>query len=248
MKLDRRQVLAGVAGLALTGGAGVIGKDLAIPSLQEKPEPFHPLTRSLLDRARRVGSRAGSLDRAIVEDTVRRFSEKTSRESGLVIEWLDGPEEAFDRLSRIGLEGLLAMGETNFWSLHTTPSVTEAAWCDSASSARLMAGRLLRVEDHDRLLMAPKLAAKSHAVRTGCNLDELYRVRAASAQIGWLETSMADAAARAVGNVEMRIGSGLPADDASIYNQILVFEAHEQGLLASWETPSALLCVPATAT
>jgi hypothetical protein len=27
-------------------------------------------------------------------------------------------------------------------------------------------------------------------------------------------------------------------------NQLNIFEAHEHGLLATWETPDALICVP----
>jgi hypothetical protein len=69
-------------------------------------------------------------------------------------------------------------------------------------------------------------------------------VRAVSAQIGWLETSMAEAAAQAVANVELILSPETPADSVAIDNQFRVFESYEHGLLATWETPDALICVP----
>ena len=74
--------------------------------------------------------------------------------------------------------------------------------------------------------------------------QEVFRVRAVSAQIGWLETSMAEAAARAVSNVELLLSTGASEDSVAKDNQLRVFETYERGLLATWETPDALICVP----
>ncbi len=72
------------------------------------------------------------------------------------------------------------------------------------------------------------------------------RVRAVSSQIGWLETSMADVAAQAVSNVELLLSCGGSENSAEIDNQLKIFESHEYGLLATWETSDGLLCVPTT--
>jgi hypothetical protein len=74
--------------------------------------------------------------------------------------------------------------------------------------------------------------------------EEIFKIRAVSAQIGWLETSMAEAAAHAISNVELLLGSGASEASVAIDNQLMTFEAHEHGLLATWETPGALICVP----
>ena len=108
----------------------------------------------------------------------------------------------------------------------------------------MVASSLLRVDDHDRMLMAPKLLAKSQARSANLSDDDVFRVRAVSAQIGWLETSMVDAAAQAVANVELLLSTGASEGSVAIDNQLEVFEAYEHGLMATWETPDALICVP----
>ena len=76
-----------------------------------------------------------------------------------------------------------------------------------------MANKPLGVDDHDRMLMAPKLRAKSQAMSANRSDEEVFRVRAVSSQVGWLETSMAEAAApcrcRAV---ELLLSTGTSAD------------------------------------
>jgi hypothetical protein len=76
----------------------------------------------------------------------------------------------------------------------------------------------LGVDEHDRILMAPKLLAKFQARTANLSDEEAFRVRAVSFQIGWLETSMADAAAKAVSNVELLLTSGVSGDVTAIDN------------------------------
>jgi hypothetical protein len=58
---------------------------------------------------------------------------------------------------------------------------------------------------------------------------------------------MAAAAAEAVSNVELLLSSGLSEHDEVIHHQLRVFEAYEFGLLATWEMPAELICVPRVA-
>jgi hypothetical protein len=92
--------------------------------------------------------------------------------------------------------------------------------------------------------MAGKLRAKSFAMSDKASAGELFRVRAVSAQIGWLGTPMADAAAETVSNVELLLSVGAPKDPAVIDNQLKFLESYEFGLLATWETPHGLVCAP----
>ena len=55
---------------------------------------------------------------------------------------------------------------------------------------------------------------------------------------------MADAAAQAIANVELLLSVAASERPVMIDNQLRVFEAHERGLLATWETADALICVP----
>jgi hypothetical protein len=91
--------------------------------------------------------------------------------------------------------------------------------------------------------MAPKLAARFDATHRGAPAQEVFGIRAVLSQIGWLETSLAAAAAQAICDVELALHCGVPEDSGGIDHQLRVFEAHEVGLLATWETPIALVCV-----
>jgi hypothetical protein len=58
---------------------------------------------------------------------------------------------------------------------------------------------------------------------------------------------MAEAAAQAISNVELLLSAGAHEGAVVIDNQLRIFEAHQHGLLATWETPDALICVPRVA-
>jgi hypothetical protein len=113
---------------------------------------------------------------------------------------------------------------------------------DAAFEVRMMANEFLGVDEDDRILTAPKLRAKRQARSANLSDEEVFRVRAVSSQIGWLETSMADAAAQAVSDVELLLSGGVSVDSTAIDNQLKAFESHERGLLATWETWDSLIC------
>ena len=101
----------------------------------------------------------------------------------------------------------------------------------------MLANELLGVDEHDRILMAPKLLAKADAISSNASDKEMFRVRAVSSQIGWLETSMTDTAAGAVSNVELLLSSRASESSVAVDNQLKIFESWERGLLSTWETP-----------
>jgi hypothetical protein len=242
--IDRRRLLATATCAALTGTACSARPLPAEPDKVPDNISWHPLTRSLLDRARRAGTGRGATETRSVERIIHRLSEATGRERPLVIKWMDSPTDAFDHLCRFGLDALLDMGTTAFWRRAQHPASHDEEAFDRAFEVRMTANGLLDVDERDRTLMAPKLRAKAKAMLANRSAEEVFRVRAVSSQIGWLETSMAEASAQAISNVELRMGSGSSQDAAAIYNQLSIFESHESGLLATWETPDALICVP----
>jgi hypothetical protein len=195
-------------GLTDFAGADWISRladEIEVPAAQR----WHPFTRSLLDRASRAGSRP---DRLCVERTIRELADAQGRAEPPVIKWMDTPADAFDHLSRLGLDALLDMGSASFWRRAQPPVSHDEETFDRAFEVRMLANELLDVDGHDRLLMAPKLHAKSRAVSANASDGEVFRVRAVSSQIGWLETSMADVAAQSVFNVEPLLGTGSPND------------------------------------
>jgi hypothetical protein len=238
MDIDRRRLLATGSCALLTG---VTRPAWSIPNTPAAGQ-CHPLTRSLLERAGRRGR--DTPDRAMAEQTIRQFAGTSGWTKPLVIKWMDTPTDTHDHLSRIGLDALLDMGTTGFWRRDQPPAPLDAETFDRAFEARMTASGLLGVDDHDRMLMAPKLLAKSRAMSANLWDEEIFKIRAVSAQIGWIETSMAEAAAQAVSNVEPLLSTGTSEDSVSIDNQLRVFESYEHGLLATWETPDALICVP----
>jgi hypothetical protein len=136
---------------------------------------------------------------------------------------MDTRTGAFDHLSQLGLDALLDMGSASFWRRAQPPVSHNVATFDRAFQVRMMANERLGVDEHDRILMAPKLLAKFQAKSANLSDEEAFRVRAVSSQIGWLETSMADAAAQAVSNVELLLTSGVSGDATAIGNQLKIF-------------------------
>jgi hypothetical protein len=55
---------------------------------------------------------------------------------------------------------------------------------------------------------------------------------------------LSGAAAGAIRAVEGLLSAGYAEDSMEIYNQLVVIEAFEHGLLATWETPEELVSVP----
>jgi len=247
MDIDRRRALAGMACSALAGltrrrDAGAAFADPGLSGI----EGWHPLTRSLLERARRIDHGYQTPDRGQAECAIRRFSDASGWAKPLVIKWIDTPADAYDHLRDLGLDVLLDMGPTSFWS-RSLPLISPEQAFDRAFGVRMIANELLRVEHHDRILMAPKLLAKADAMSANLPNEAIFRIRAVSAQIGWLEASLADAAAQAISNVEALLSMGESDRSVAIDHQLKVFETYENGLMATWETPNAFICVPMTA-
>ena len=92
--------------------------------------------------------------------------------------------------------------------------------------------------------MAPKLSAISEAKRAGASRTELRRVRAACFEIGWLETSLPAVATESICAIEALLASGAQPGSDAVRDRLRVFEAYELDLLATWETPAELVCVP----
>jgi hypothetical protein len=113
--IDRRQVLIGSAGVALGRVFGVVstGPDIRPPGILDGAQ-WHPLTQSLLERASRIGPCRKAPDRTVVERTIRQRAE-ASGFTGRPVICMDTPSEAFDDLSRFGLDALLDIGTTTFW-------------------------------------------------------------------------------------------------------------------------------------
>jgi hypothetical protein len=245
MDIDRRQILIGSAGVAFTGILGIFPTGLdARPAGTLGNAEWHPLTRSLLERARKIGRCRSAPDRAMVERAVRHFADSSGYAGRPVIKWMDTPSDAFDHLSGFGLDTLLDMGTARLWRSFRPRVPPDAKALDRAFEVRMVANELLGVDEQDRALMAPKLRAKSQPMSAGTSDGELFRVRAVSSQIGWLETSMADAAAVAVSTVELLLSVGGSESSVVVHHQLRVFESYELGLLATWETADALICVP----
>jgi hypothetical protein len=244
MSLDRRQILVGAIALAGTIGiSGSVGNP-APPDLPITHRLWHPLTRELLDRARRVEIGHREPDRLAIEENIRDFAERTGYASQPVIKWMADPADAFDHLSGLGLDELLRAGTASFCRAPQTPVPCDEAAFERWFEVRRVANGIMNVEARDRALMAPKLLAKSRTASCGASQTEIFHARAVSAQIGWLETSMADAAAQAVSNIELLLSASEAGCSVAIDNQLLVFELYEYGLLTTWEKPEALVCIP----
>ena len=103
----------------------------------------------------------------------------------------------------------------------------------------------VRSSDHDHVSsMARKLLSKARVMAENTSVEAVFEVRSVAAQIGWLETCLPVAAAQAVTDIELFLSSGAPK--GLIHHQLEVFEAFQLGLLATWETPDVVICVPRT--
>jgi hypothetical protein len=166
MNIDRRRLLIEAAGATLAGALGPVhaSPDPRLSGILDSA-PWHPLTRSLLERARMIDRSRTAPDRATVERTIGQLAHSTGGYAGRpVIKWMDTSSDAFDHLSRFGLDALLNMGTAKFWRRFRPPVPPDARTVDHAFEVRMLANELLGVDEHDRLLMAPKLRAKSQAM------------------------------------------------------------------------------------
>ena len=208
---------------------------------------WHPLTRLLLDRAQ-LASFVATADTSRVECIIRRTASARGWSKPPVIKRLADPSGAFDHLSRYGLDALLKMGTASLWRRARPLTHFDDRSLDLSLVLGGVVADIVGAEAHDRILMAPKLLSKSKALAGNAPVEGIFEVRAISAQIGWLETCMPVVAAQAVADIELFLSSGVSEHDEPIRHQLRIFEAYEFGLLATWETPGAIICVPRTPT
>ena len=239
MELDRRQLLVALGIASFSGIVGTARAGLSDTGTQKCLR----LTRSLLERAQRIGRVRCAPDRTMAERAIRQFADASGWSKPLVIKWMDTLTDVHVHLSQFGVGALLDMGSASFWRRSGPPVSPDEETFERASRIRVIANELLGVDECDRTLMAPKLLAKSQARSANLSDEAAFRVRAVSSQIGWLETSMADVAAQTIANVELLLSTGASEGAMAIDHQLKVFESYEHGLLATWETPDALICV-----
>jgi hypothetical protein len=245
MDIERRSFLGATFCLALSGSLGQFGVGtLAQADELHDVSGWHSLTRSLLDRARNVNSADARANASRVERVIHDTAFARGYAKSPVIKWLADPFSAFGYLSRYGLDALLGIGSASFWR-RAEPSLP---FDDRSLESSLALGRvvadIIRPGDHDQALMAPKLLAKRQAMAGNAATAARFEIRAVAAQIGWLETCLPVDAAQAIANVELFLCSGFAERDQPVQQQLRVFEAYELGLLATWETPTAIICVP----
>ena len=198
---------------------------------------LHPLTQSLLDRASRAGQQ---LNRSRVEHLIHEVAAEHGRP---VIKWMDTPGRAFEHLGRYSLDELAQMPTAQFWPFAPPVSAASEDAGERSVELYLHAVRALRVEEHGRALLAPKLAHKTQAIASQSRPEAVFEARSVAAEIGWIETSLPGAAAGAILAIEDLLSAGYAEDSIEIYHQLVVFEAFEHGLLATWETPEELVCL-----
>jgi hypothetical protein len=238
MDIGRRELLVGSASLGLSTMVRSLGLSPAWAEYPPQPDRrWHPLTQSLLDRANRAGHQ---VDRSRVERIVREVSGEHGRP---VIKWMDTPGRAFEHLLRYPLDELAQMPTAQFWPFPPPVSAASGDAEECSVELYLHATRVLRVEEHGRSLLAPRLSYKAQAITSRSRPEAVLEARTIAAEIGWIETSLPGAAAAAIRAVEDLLSAGYAEGSMEICHQLMVFEAFEHGLLATWETPAALVCV-----
>ncbi len=239
MDIGRRELLAGVAGFGLAGIVGPSALGFAAGGYSAVTgHPWHPLIRSLLDRAERAGQR---LDRARVERIVHEVAGEDGRP---VIKWMESPERAFEHLLRYPLDELSQMPTAQLWPFPPPISAGDRDAEERSIELRWQANQALSIDEHGRALMLPKLEFRARAVASQSEPEAIFEARAIAAEIGWIETSLPGAAAGAILALENLLSAGHAEASEAIHHQLLVFEAFESGLLATWETPGEIVCVP----
>ena len=238
MDIGRRELLAGAASLGL---AVIVGPLEAMPAGVQDWGPssrrWHRLTESLFDRASRAGQQ---LDRARVERIVRKLAGERGRPA---IKWMDTPARAFRHLCRYPLDELAQMPVARFWPAPPLGPVQDYAELERSLDLFVLANRLLGVEDHCGELLGTRLDFRARLTGASPVPAAVFEARVLAAEIGWIETSLPAVAARAIRAVEDLLSAGHAESSMEICHQLLVFEAFEQGLLATWETPEELVCL-----
>lgn len=237
MELDRRQALLTVAFTLATGRARA-----GAPGSEHELAECHQLTRWLIERARRATAATNRVDIDGIERIIRRMAESFGDPP--VIKWMASPADAFDHLRKLS-SSELGTSLAALWRVGRSCPASQDAF-ERSFRVRQVASEILRPDEHDQTLMAPKLRSISEARLAGASLTELRRVRAASFEIGWLETSLPAVAVESICAIEALLVSGEQSSSDAVQDRVRVSEAYELGLLATWEMPAELICVPRT--
>jgi hypothetical protein len=245
LTVDRRWLIRG-------GAAAVIALPASMRSVAFGASSFdtirmsqsgrwHPLVETILDRAQI--DRPTKANRTSIERTIKRRAEATAYKVAPII-WLETPADAHKYLCNQGLGTLLEADVTRFWKPDDSLAPRQDFdFPESAYEAQWEAETIFRVDQREADVGQPKRAAKDRAIERGTSAQDIFETRALSSQIGWLETVIARAAAYSIYQIELLLSMGMP-EDASEMNPLRdVFDAHEHGLLATWETANTLVCV-----
>jgi len=203
----------------------------------------HQLTRSLIERARRASTATNRVD----TDAIERLVRWTAGASGSppAIKWIASPTEAFDRLRRLN-SSELGTRLAALWRVKRSCLPCNEEAFERPFRVRQLASEILRPDDPDRMLMAPKLRAISEARPAGASPTELRRERAACFNIGWLETSLPAVATESICAIEALLVLGAEPGSHAVRDRLRTFEAYELGLLATWEARTEIIWVPST--
>jgi hypothetical protein len=240
MELDRRQPLKALGTASVTGLAGTASAGLFEAGLPE----CHHLTHSLIDRARRASSGSRTVDANGIERIIHHMILGGRHHGRPVIKWMVDSADAFDLLKRRDLSDLFGIGPTALWRAAQHPFPQDEEAFERSFLVRQLVSDILKPDECDRILMGPKLRAISDAKCAGASAEELFSARAIRSQIGWLETSLPAVATDAICGVDALLCSGASADSDAVQHRLMTFEAYEKGLLATWEMPGEIICVP----
>jgi hypothetical protein len=152
------------------------------------------------------------------------------------------PAEAFDYLSRYGHRALVEMPTTTFWHGLRSELTNDEQACERTFDLRRLASEILRVDEHDRVLMAPKITAKG-AAGLGGRRPTLPSKLGVSPPRSAGSRLPCQPAVKALCEIEVLLASGRADGSKQIHHQLKVFQAWEHGLLATWEAPAELICV-----
>jgi hypothetical protein len=243
MEIGRRELLTGAAGCGLSTMFGSMGSDFVCADNPIRSDlRLHPLTRSLIERALRPGHR---FDRPCVERIVRELA---GERGPPVIKWMDSPERAFQHLCRYPLDELVQMPIGQFWPAPPSGPVQDYAQLERSLNLYVLANRLLGVEERCGELLGARLDFRARLIGATPDPAAVFHAKVLTAEIGWIETSLPAVAARAIRAAEDLLLAGHAESSEPIYHQLMVFDAFEHGLLATWETPEELVCLSASPT
>jgi hypothetical protein len=195
----------------------------------------------LIERARRASTATNRVDTDAIERVIRQAAEEFGRPP--TIKWMPSPKNAFDRLRQLN-PSELGTSLAALWRVRRSCLPCNEDMFEQSFRVRQLASEILRPDEHNRILMAPKLRSISEAKRAGASPAELRRVKAACFEIGWLETSLPAVATESICAIEALLVSGVRPGSDAVRDRVRVFEAYELGLLATSETPAELICVP----